>query len=60
MINPDFEKNSPLILVVDDEKTLRLVLRRAMQKEGYRIAEAADGEKMFRVLSTDQARYCVA
>ncbi len=45
MINPDFEKNSPLILVVDDEKTLRLVLRRAMQKEGYRIAEAADGEK---------------
>lgn len=45
MISPDFKKNPPLILVVDDEKTLRLVLRRAMEKEGYRIAEAIDGEQ---------------
>lgn len=45
MINPDFEKKPPLILVVDDEKTLRLVLRRAMEKEGYRVAEAADGNQ---------------
>ncbi len=45
MISPDFKKNPPLILVVDDEKTLRLVLRRAMEKEGYRIAEATNGEQ---------------
>ena len=45
MINPDFENNPPLILLVDDEKTLRLVLSRAMQREGYRIAQATDGEQ---------------
>lgn len=44
MISPNFEKNPPLILVVDDEKTVRLVLRRAMEKEGYRVAEAEDGQ----------------
>ncbi len=45
MISPDFKQNPPLILIVDDEKTVRLVLRRAMEKEGYRIAEATDGEQ---------------
>ena len=45
IINPDFTQNPPLILVVDDEKTLRLVLRRAMELEGYRIAEAANGKQ---------------
>lgn len=45
MISPDFEINPPLILVVDGEKTLRLILRRVMEKEGYRIAEASDGEQ---------------
>lgn len=45
MINPDFEKNPPLILVVDDEKTLRVLLRRVMEKEGYRVVEAEDGEQ---------------
>lgn len=45
MISPDFKKNPPLILIVDDEKTLRLLLRRAMEKEGYRIAEAGDGKQ---------------
>lgn len=45
MISPDLEKNQPLILVVDDEKTVRIVLRRAMEKQGYRVAEAANGEQ---------------
>lgn len=45
MISPDFEKNPPLILVVDDEKTVRLVLRLTMEKEGYRVAEAPSGEQ---------------
>jgi diguanylate cyclase (GGDEF)-like protein len=44
MIKPDLENNPPLILIVDDEKTLRLVLKRAMEKEGYRVAEACGGQ----------------
>ncbi|MFW6357922.1 MAG: diguanylate cyclase domain-containing protein [Chroococcales cyanobacterium] len=50
MINPDFKTNPPLILVVDDEKTLRLVLRRAMEKEGYRVAEASQGEECLTIV----------
>ena len=34
---------TPHILVVDDEKTLRLVLSRAMQKEAYNVISASDG-----------------
>ena len=36
---------SPLILVVDDDKSVRILLRRAMEQEGYRVVEAADGEQ---------------
>lgn len=32
------------ILVVDDEATIREVLRRYLEREGYRVVEAADGE----------------
>ena len=45
----DFWSKPPLILVVDDEKTLRLVLRRVMQQEGYEVVEAMDGEEALRV-----------
>lgn len=38
-------KSQPLILVVDDERTMRMLLRRAMEKEGYRVAEAVNGEQ---------------
>lgn len=34
---------TPQVLVVDDEKTLRLVLSRAMQKEAYEVMAASDG-----------------
>jgi diguanylate cyclase (GGDEF)-like protein len=44
MANPDFENKPPLILVVDDENTFRLVVQRAMQKEGYRVIEACNGK----------------
>jgi len=33
------------ILIVDDEKALRLVLRRAMEGEGYRAIDAHNGEQ---------------
>ncbi|NER36938.1 MAG: PleD family two-component system response regulator [Oscillatoria sp. SIO1A7] len=44
MTNPDFEEQ-PLVLVVDDEKTARLVMRRAMERERYRVALASDGKE---------------
>ncbi|HEY9748294.1 MAG TPA: response regulator, partial [Allocoleopsis sp.] len=37
--------NAPLILVVDDNKAARSLLRETMEEEGYRVAEARDGEQ---------------
>jgi diguanylate cyclase (GGDEF)-like protein len=37
--------NSPLILVVDDDLSMRILLRKAMEKEGYQVVEAKDGEE---------------
>ena len=44
MINPELKKNSPQILIVDDQKTLRLVLRKAIEKQGYQAIEACNGQ----------------
>ncbi len=33
----------PLILVVDDDPATRLIVRRALERDGYRVEEAADG-----------------
>jgi len=38
------------ILVVDDEPDLRFVLRKMLEKEGYTINEAEDGEKALELL----------
>jgi len=38
-------KDPSLILVVDDDKSMRMVLRKAMEKEGYQVAEANNGEE---------------
>ena len=43
MIN-DFQ-NPPLILIVDDDKSMRILLNHAMKQEGYKVAEVADGEQ---------------
>ncbi|PSO75865.1 MAG: diguanylate cyclase response regulator [Cyanobacteria bacterium QS_4_48_99] len=51
MMNFEIRNNSPLILLVDPEKTQRLILRRAMEKEGYRVMEASDGEQCLEVCS---------
>ncbi|MBD1863965.1 MULTISPECIES: GAF domain-containing protein [Trichocoleus] len=40
-VSPD----APLILIVDDNKTARSLLRETMEEEGYRVAEARDGEQ---------------
>ncbi|MBW4573982.1 MAG: response regulator [Aphanothece sp. CMT-3BRIN-NPC111] len=39
------EKHSPLVLVVDDDKFMRIQQRLAMEQAGYRVAEANDGEQ---------------
>lgn len=45
MNTTDIKKKSPLLLVVDDDKFMRLQLRRAMEQVGYQVAEASDGEQ---------------
>jgi EAL domain-containing protein (putative c-di-GMP-specific phosphodiesterase class I)/CheY-like chemotaxis protein/glycosyltransferase involved in cell wall biosynthesis len=39
------DQDAPLVLIVDDEKIMRLLLRRAVEKEGYRSVEATSGEE---------------
>lgn len=41
------------ILVVDDEATIREVLRRYLEREGYKVREAADGEAALDTLKSD-------
>ncbi|MEW6498348.1 MAG: response regulator [Cyanobacteriota bacterium] len=43
-MNPPIQPNSPLVLVADDDRTLRALLRLAMEEEGYQVAEANNGE----------------
>jgi len=38
-------EDSPFILVVDDDKSMRVLLRKFMEKEGYQVAEAKNGEE---------------
>lgn len=49
MIKPDFWTIKPKILIVDDEKTIRLILRRVMQKDGYEVIEANNGEECLEI-----------
>lgn len=37
------QKNSPLIFVVDDDKSMRMLLRVALEQEDYQVLEAQDG-----------------
>ncbi|MCL1468597.1 response regulator [Argonema galeatum] len=39
------KKDAPLILIIDDDRFMRLQLRRAMEEAGYQVAEAANGEE---------------
>ena len=43
MTNP--QKDAALILIVDDDKFMRIRIRQAMQQAGYQVAEASDGEQ---------------
>jgi PAS domain S-box-containing protein len=37
--------NPPLILIADDDRFTRMMLRQLMEKQGYQVEEAADGEQ---------------
>lgn len=45
MSNTVLQKEPSLVLVVDDEKAMRILLRRAMEQEGYQVIEAKDGSE---------------
>lgn len=42
------------ILVVDDERTIREVLRRYLERDGYRVREAADGQAALEAVQEEQ------
>lgn len=43
------------ILVIDDDATMRIFLRRHLEREGYRVSEAEDGEEAMRRLEKGSA-----
>lgn len=49
MNNPVALRETPLILVVDDDKFMRIQLRRAMEQSGYQVVEATNGEEALAV-----------
>ncbi|NJK27342.1 MAG: hybrid sensor histidine kinase/response regulator [Coleofasciculaceae cyanobacterium SM2_3_26] len=44
----------PLILIVDDERSTRMILRRIMQREGYRAIEASNGIEALEIFQHNQ------
>ena len=43
------------VLVVDDEKTIRYILRQMLEKIGYRVFEASNGHEALRILDEHNA-----
>ena len=41
------------ILIVDDEETIREVVRRYLERDGFQVTEAADGYQALDVIQTD-------
>ncbi len=48
----------PLIMVVDDSITVRRVTQRLLQREGYRVAPAADGLQALEQLQDERPMWC--
>ena len=44
-MNTDSQQDAPLVLIVEDDRFMRIQLRRAMEQVGYQVAEASDGEE---------------
>jgi CheY-like chemotaxis protein len=50
-MNESKEKTSPLILVVDDDPTVRMLARAALEKSGCAVEEAEDGAEALSLLA---------
>jgi two-component system response regulator AtoC len=50
---------TPLILVADDEPTIRTNLKRLLESEGYPVCEAADGGQAARLLQDPNVALCL-
>lgn len=38
-------QDAPLVLIIEDDKSMRILLRSAMEQEGYQVAETTEGEQ---------------
>jgi EAL domain-containing protein (putative c-di-GMP-specific phosphodiesterase class I)/glycosyltransferase involved in cell wall biosynthesis/ActR/RegA family two-component response regulator len=47
------DSEAPLVLVVDDDRMMRVLLRRAAESEGYRVIEAETGEQAIALYRSD-------
>ncbi len=47
-------ETSPLVLIADDEASIRLLVRVNLEAEGYRVIEAADGHATLEMARTDR------
>lgn len=47
--------SEPTILVVDDEPHLRLLARAILEREGFRVAEAGDGQSALQYMASGEA-----
>jgi signal transduction histidine kinase/DNA-binding response OmpR family regulator len=54
--SPGYER----VLIVDDEKVVRLIMARILQKYGYRVCEAADGETALALAAQAQPAFDIA
>jgi PleD family two-component response regulator len=43
--NTNTQQHSALILIADDDRFTRMLLRQIMEEEGYQVQEVADGEQ---------------
>ena len=44
------------VLVVDDSKTIRMVMRKILRELGYDVCEAADGQQALQVMESEQGK----
>lgn len=52
MVELQLEVNPPMILVVDDRRSTRLLIRKVLQKEGYKVVEAENGQEALEIFNT--------
>jgi nitrogen-specific signal transduction histidine kinase/ActR/RegA family two-component response regulator len=56
--NEPISKGQATVLVVDDEEQVRKVAQRALERRGYSVLTAADGEEGVRMLAKHQNEVC--